>query len=80
MARHAVHLHTAAHVPQAAGAVAAASHEQRQLRVQRNGKDARQVAVIMPDHLHILMSLADLMLQSEHCDSGACTAALTDSD
>jgi hypothetical protein len=45
------HLHLGAHVPHAAGGVAAASHDEVQGRVQRQAVHARQVPVVVADHL-----------------------------
>ena len=51
VAAEAVHLHLRAHVPDAAHGVAAARHEHVERRVQCDGVDAAQVAVVVADHL-----------------------------
>jgi hypothetical protein len=45
-------LQLGAHVPHAAGAVTAPCHDQVQGGVQRDAVHARQVAVVVADHLH----------------------------
>ena len=52
VARQAVDLDARAHVPQPARAVAAASHQQRELWVHCDRKHARQMAVVVSDDLH----------------------------
>ena len=52
VARQAVDLDARAHVPQPTRAVAAASHQQRELWVYGDRKHSGQVAVVVPDDLH----------------------------